>query len=123
MIDLDFILIVSLGVLAFLSFCTLIIIVPVVLQLSRTLTSLQHLTDTINDDLKPTVNEIKESVGSIKNVFKKGTDKLKSTTYATGIMAISSVHGILKGLKAYLSSYKNNETSYNSNQNKEVQRR
>ena len=103
MIDLNLTIVISLAVLAFFSFCLFVVIVPVAFQMSRTLNSMQHLLDTINDDLEPTVNQIKQSMGSVKSGLHKAR-----------ILVMSSTYGILTGLKDYLKSYKSNETSYNN---------
>ena len=114
MFDLNHILVISLAVLAFFSFCFFIIVVPIALQLSRTLNSAQHLLDTINDDLEPTINEIKESISGVKTVVQKSTTKVKSGIHNANVLIMSSVHGILAGVKEYFSSYKSNETGYNN---------
>ena len=114
MINLNSILVLSLATLAFISFCLLLVIIPIALQLSRTLNSTQHLLDTINDDFEPTVKEIKQSVDGVRNVIQKSTTSVKSGINNTSILLVSSAYGVLAAVKEYLSSYKINETSYNN---------
>lgn len=113
MIDLNFIIGISLGILAFFSFCLFVIVVPVVLQLSRTLSSVQHLIDIINDDLEPTVKDIKENLFEVKNKIQKNSVILKTFFKKTQIIVVSGVYGLLYGIKDYLYSTTNQETSYN----------
>ena len=112
MIDLNLVIVISLAILAFFSFCLFIVIIPLALQFSKTLSSAQHLFDTIND-IEPTVKEIKQSVDSVRNVVEKSTQRAKSALSNASVFVISTSYGVLAGLKDYLSSYKNTETSYN----------
>ena len=112
-IDLNLIIALSLSVLAFFTFCIFVILIPVAMQLNRTLSSAQFLLDSINDDLQPTVKEVKESIDNVKQLVRSSTKSVSVGINEAGILVVSSVHGLLTGVKDYLSSYKNNETSYN----------
>jgi len=104
-------------ILALFSIALFFTVLPVVLQLSRTLTSIQNLVDTINDDLEPTVKEINQSVAGIKNILKNSTTLLKSSLKEASVVFISSAYGLMTGIKDYLSNYKTTESSYNGKGN------
>ena len=116
--NLDLILVLSLLVLAFMSFCTFVVLVPLALQLSRTLSSLQHLTNTVKDDFEPSLKEIKQSVDKVNSLVKGGSGYMKFTFDNAGVFIISSAYGILTGMKGYLASYKGKDTSYNGKDGK-----
>lgn len=100
--DLNLIVSISLVVLAFSLLCLFIVIIPIAIQLSRTLGSMQNLIDTLNNDLNPTLREIKQSASSVKeqlSMFKVASKSL--------------LCGLLVGIKDYFASYKTSETSYN----------
>ncbi len=115
MLDLNTVVVISFAILAFFSLIVVIVLIPIALQCSRTLSSLQSLLDTINDDIKPTVKEIKQSVYGVKDALKKGTSVLEGSTSEASIFVASSAHGFLAGVKEYLSLCKTDENSYNSN--------
>ena len=73
------------------------------------------LIDTINDDLEPTLKEVKHSVDDVKNVVQKTTNTLKDSLSKVRMVILSSAYGILTGFKDYLSSCKTSEGSYNDN--------
>ena len=106
MLDLNLVVVISLALLAFFSFCFFFVFIPVALQLSRTLSSVQNLTDTINDDFEPTVKEIRQSIDGVK----RGASK-------ASILVTSTAYGVFTGIKEYLSSYKTSEKSYNYKSN------
>lgn len=113
MIDLNVVVVISLVILAIFSVFILIVLIPISLQLSRTLNSAQFLLDTINDDLEPTVKEISQSITGVKKVVQKSTTAFKLGMDEAGIILISSAYGIMAGLKDYLSASKSSKTSYN----------
>ncbi|OGI08598.1 MAG: hypothetical protein A3I68_01220 [Candidatus Melainabacteria bacterium RIFCSPLOWO2_02_FULL_35_15] len=115
MLDLNTIVVISLAILAFFSLVVVIVLIPIALQFSRTLSSLQSLLDTINDDVKPTVKEIKQSVYNVKTALKKGTSVLESGAHEASMFVASSAHGILAGVKEYFLACKTDENSYNNN--------
>lgn len=115
MLDLNLILVISIVILAFFSFCILLIIIPLVVQFYKTLNSTQQILDLINNEIKPTVEEITEGISSVKNVVKSSTTIAKSGLQGTSILLTSSAYGILAAIKDYLKSYKKTETSYNDN--------
>ena len=115
MLDLNTIVVISLGILAFFSLVMIIILIPIALQFSKTLSSVQNLLDTINDDVRPTIKEIKQSVYGVKDALKKGTSVLESGTNEASIFVASSAHGILAGVKEYFSACKTDENSFNNN--------
>lgn len=104
MIDINLIIALSLVVLTICTFCILIVIVPVALQYHRTLNSIQHLVDTINDEVEPMVKEISKSVTQVKSAVGKVTSPVKETVNKVGIALISSAHGVVTGLKEYLTT-------------------
>ena len=120
--NLDLILVLSLLVLAFMSFCTFVVLVPLALQLSRTLSSLQHLTNTVKDDFEPSLKEIKQSVDKVNSLVKSGSGYMKFTFDNAGFFIISSAYGMLAGVKDYLASYRDGDkgenTSYNGKDGK-----
>ena len=122
MLDLNTVVVISLAILAFFSLIVVIVLIPIALQCSRTLSSLQSLLDTINDDIKPTVQEIKQSVYGVKDALKKGTSVLECSTSESSIFVASSVHGFLTGVKEYLSLCKTDENSYNDNGSSNIRR-
>lgn len=111
--NLNLTIVISLAILAFFSFCIFVILIPIALQLSRTLNSAQHLLDTINDDIEPTVKEIKQSVDKVNSVVKRTGTVVKSGFQEAGILAISSAYGVLSAVKDYVSGFKTGKTSYN----------
>ena len=115
MLDLNTVVVISFAILAFFSLVFIMVLVPMALQFSKTLSSLQSLLDTINDDVKPTVKEIKQSVYGVKDALTKGTSVLESGVSEASIFVASSAHGFLAGVKEYLSLCKTDENSYNSN--------
>ena len=115
MLDFNTIVVISLAILAFFSLVVVIVLIPIALQFSKTLSSLQSLLDTINDDVRPTVKEIKQSVYSVKDALIKGTSVLESGVSEASVFVASSAHGILAGVKEYFSVCKTNENSYNNN--------
>ena len=112
MIDLNQIIVISLAVLAFFSFCTFILIIPIAIQLSKTLSSAKFLLDTVNE-FEPEVKEVKQSIKNVKDIVRHSTSSVQSNLGETGIFVVSSVYGVLAGVKEYFSDYKNPENSYN----------
>jgi predicted PurR-regulated permease PerM len=92
-LDINQLVIYSLILLSIISLCTFAVILPIAMQTSRTLSSAQNLLDTINNDLEPTVKEIKNSVHSVKSAFNQ-----------TNVAITSSTYGVLIGVKDYLAS-------------------
>ena len=115
MIDLNTILVISLGVLAFVSLILVMILVPVALQLSRTLSSIQSFMDVVNDDVRPAVKEVKKSIYGVKSIFQKTTNILDSATSEARTMILASAHGFVSGVKQYLTICKSSENGYNNN--------
>jgi len=97
-LDINQLVIYSLILLSIISLCTFAVILPIAMQTSRTLSSAQNLLDTINNDLEPTVKEIKNSMSSVKSVFNE-----------TNVAITSSTYGVLVGVKDYLSSCRKNK--------------
>ena len=122
MLDLNTIIVISLAVLALFSLVLMMVLVPIAFQFSRALSSLQSLLDTINDDVKPTVKEIKQSVYGVKDALKKGTSVLEASVNEANVFVASSAHGLLTGVKEYFSACKTNESSYNNNGNSKIKR-
>ena len=121
-LDLNTVVVISLGILAFFSLILIVIIVPLALQFSKALSSFQSLLDTINDDVRPTVKEIKQSVSGVKDALQKGTSVLESNIGEVSVFVASSVHGILTGVKEYFFACKTGENGYNGNGNLHVRR-
>ena len=121
-IDLNLIIVVSLVILTFITFCCFVVLLPIALQTSKTLSSLQSLIDTINNGVGPTVKEVKDSIYNVKDIVQRSTSKAKSTASKTGMLIVSSAYGILTGIKKYLSSYKTTENGYNNKMKEEVKR-
>ena len=121
MIDLNTILIVSLAILAFVSIILLTVLVPIAIQFSRTLNSLQCFLDVVNDEVTPTVKEVKQSVYGVKNLLHKGSNIVNYSLTEARTLALASVHGFVSGFKNYLSTCKTDESSYNGNGNSNVQ--
>ncbi len=117
MVDLNLLVVLSFVVLAVVSVFLVIVLVPIALQLTRTLGSAQHLLDTVNDDLGPTVKEIKLSVNEVKDVLQKGTSKCKQGFNRVKVSLLSCAYGLVCGVKEYLSDSEISETSYNGNRN------
>ena len=92
-LDINQLVIYSLILLSIISLCTFAVILPIAMQTSRTLSSAQNLLDTINNDLEPTVKEIKNSITTVKNGLSE-----------TSVVIGSSAYGVLVGVKEYLAS-------------------
>ena len=122
MLDLNTVVVISLSILAFFSLVMVIVLIPIALQFSKTLSSVQSLLDTINDDVKPTIKEIKQSVYGVKDALTKGTSVLESGVGEASIFMASSAHGVLAGVKEYFSGCKTDESSYNNNGNSNIRR-
>ncbi len=106
-VDINLLVVLSLVLLVVIALCTFAVILPIAMQFSKTLGSAQTLLDTINNDLEPTVKEIKESVVVVKDVVSKGSASVKSGVSSAGVVLTSSTYGLLAGIKEYLTSYKN----------------
>ena len=122
MLDLNTIIVISLAVLAFFSLVAIIVLIPIALQFSRTLSSLQGLLDMINDDVSPTVKEIKQSVSRVKDTLTKSSSVLESSVSEASIFAASAAHGVLASVKEYFSVCKTDENSYNTNGSSSLRR-
>lgn len=114
-LDINHIVVISLILLVVISICTFAVVLPISMQLTKTLSSAQDLLDTINNDLEPTVKEIKESVSGVKTIVSRGATVAKLGVNETSMVITSSVYGILVGVKEYFSSYKKEKNSYNGN--------
>lgn len=114
MFDLNQILVISLAVLAFFSFCFLVLLIPVVFQLIRTLNSAQLFLDSVND-FKPTIDELKGNINKVRGFVDRGSKSIKEKIYETRVCIASSAYGLLAGFREYLASYKSMKNSYNSN--------
>lgn len=119
MIDLNHILVISISVLAFFSFCFFVVLIPIVFQLLKTLNSLQYLLDTVNS-FDTDVREVKENINKVKNVVRRSTDVFGTRFRDIGILFTSSAYGFIVGLKKYFSGYKTPENSYNDKREYEV---
>ena len=108
--DLNLMIVLSLFLLAICSFGVLITLIILGVQLSKTLTSAQSLMSLIQNDLEPTVKEIKESVANIKNIFQQCTTPLSSAVEKAGVAVSSLVYGIQTGVKSYFASDINDNT-------------
>ncbi len=115
MVDLNVLVVISLGILAVVSLCLIVVLIPIASQLIRTLNSAQHLLDIVNDDLEPTVKEIKDSVSTVREFVKTGSSKIRTELDKLQVVLGSSVYGLYCGVKEYVTSYKTDETSYNDN--------
>ena len=122
MLDLNTIVVISLAVLALFSLVLIIVLVPIALHFSKALSSLQSLLDMINDDVSPTVKEIKQSVYKVKDTLTKGSSVLESGVSEASIFAASAAHGVLAGVKEYFSVCKTDENSYNNNGSSKIRR-
>ena len=120
MLDLNTIVVISLAVLAVFSLVLILILVPLALQFSKALGSLQSLLDIINNDVSPAVKEIKQSVYGVKDALKKGSSVFQDNVNEASILVASTAHGVLTGVKEYLSVSKTEEKSYNSNGNSKI---
>lgn len=118
MIDLNLIVVISLAILAFFSFCTFIVIIPLAFQLSRTLSSAKFLFDTVNE-FEPEVREVKQNIKNVKSVLHQSTLLAKSNMGETGVFLMSSVYGIVAGVKEYFSDCKSSESGYNDRESVE----
>lgn len=115
MLDLNTIVVISLGILAFFSLIVVIILVPLALQFSRTLSSIQNLLDIINYDVTPTFRDVKQSVSGVKNALRKSSLVFQSSVDEAGILVVSATHGLFTGVKEYFAGCKTKENEYNSN--------
>lgn len=122
MLDLNTIVVMSLAILAVFSLILIVIIVPLALQLSKTLSAFQSLLDTVNNDVSPTVKDIKESFYGVKDVLKSGTSLFEDRFSETSILFSSSMHGLLVGIKEYFATCKTDETGYNNNGSMNIRR-
>lgn len=109
--DINFVIGISVAMLAVCMLCILVVIVPVALQYHKTLTSIQNLVDTVNDDLEPAVKEIKNSIAGVKKTVGKVSEPLTSSINKASVALVSSAHGIVAGIKNYISSCKNDTDS------------
>lgn len=108
MVDINLLIGISLLALAFIMFCVLLVLIPIAWQLFRTLNAAQSLIETINEDLKPTAIEIKQSINELKRVFNKCTSPITKVIDKVKVPIVSSYHGIVSAVKNYLSNYNNN---------------
>ena len=122
MLDLNLMMIISLTVLALFSIVFFIVLIPIALQLSRTLSSAQRLIDTVND-FEAEVKEIKHNIQNVKVAVKQGGTIVKANVDEAGVILVSSMYGILAGIKEYFLSYKKSENSYNSNSSMGIKRK
>ena len=113
MLDLNTLIVVSLAVLAFLAFILVIVLIPIAMQLSRTLGSMQVFFDTVNDDVRPAVKEIKQGVYTVKGALYKCSALARHGATQGRDFIVSSAHGVLVGVKEYLSACKTDQNSYN----------
>lgn len=114
--DLNLIIVVSLFLLALCSFGVLITLIILGVQLSKTLSSLQSLMSLIQNDLEPTVKEIKEGVANVKNVLGKCTMPMSSALEKASVAVSSLVYGVQTGVKSYFSSGVNDNTEEETRQ-------
>ncbi len=122
MLDLNTIVVISLAILAFFSLVLIIVLIPLAMQFSRTLSSMQNVIDIINYDVTPTVKEIKQSIVQAKGVLKKGSSVLQDSTSEVSILVSSAAHGLFTGVKEYLSVCKTEENGYNGNGSSDLRR-
>ena len=120
MIDLNLLVVISLSVLAFFSFCLFIAMIPIIFQFYKTLSSLQRLLDTFNDDIEPLVKDFKNNVSNIKSKLDGAVILLKSSLSKAYVLALSGAYGILSSAKDYLCNYKNDNSSYNGKRGEEL---
>lgn len=106
MVDINTIIGFSLAILAFCGLLFIIIVFPVALQLIKTLTSAQVLMDTVNEDLEPTIKEIRSGVESVKSAVKTCSSGAKSAFDNAGVTIVSSSKSVLEGIKSYISAFK-----------------
>lgn len=111
MLDLNNVLVLSIAVLAFFSFCIFIILIPVVYQLLKTLSAFQHMLDTVNS-FDSDVRELKENVSKVKGIVRKSTSLFDSVFKNIGVFLISSAYGMAVGVKEYFSPYKTTNNIY-----------
>ncbi|MBI1857704.1 MAG: hypothetical protein HYR97_01090 [Candidatus Melainabacteria bacterium] len=102
---------VSLAVLAGTTLIMLIVLIPLALQFHRTLTSAQHLFDTINDDLEPAMKEIKQGVTEIRSRVKQYSSPVTSVFNKLSVVLASSAHGVLTGVKKYIDELSTSDKS------------
>lgn len=114
--DLNLIIVVSLFLLALCSFGVLITLIILGVQLSKTLSSAQSLMSLIQNDLEPTVKEIKEGVANVKNILGKYTTPMSSALEKASVTVSSLVHGVQTGVKSYFSSGVNDNTEEETRQ-------
>ncbi len=112
MVDLNLLLVFSFVIFTLLFFCFFVVMIPVVYQLVKALSSLQRLMDTVSD-FEPEVKEVKESIRNVKNLFSKSSSSIRTNLNEASIMTVSVAHGVLTGVKEYFSSCKTVENSYN----------
>ena len=122
MLDLNTIVVISLGILAFFSLVLIVVLVPIAMQFSKTLSSVQNLLDIINYDISPTVKDIKQSVYGVKDALKKGSSVLQGGVDEASILLESTAHGLFTGVKEYLSTCKTEKSGYNGNGYSDIRR-
>ena len=108
MFDFNLLLIISLAVLAFFLFCIFIVILPVAWQLSKTLSSVQYLLDTLNG-FEEDIKEIRQSISDVKSVVQVGSGAVKSSVEGASVFVKSSLAGVLAGIREYFSPCKTND--------------
>lgn len=118
MFDFNLLLIISLAVLAFFLFCIFIVILPVAWQLSKTLSSVQYLLDTLNG-FEEDIKEIRQSINDVKSVVKVSSGAVKSSVEEASVFVKSSLAGVLAGIREYFSPCKTNDNGYNGNKRDE----
>ena len=111
-LDLNLILVISVVLLTFFTFCLLLVLIPLAIQLKTTITSIQTLLDSLGG--------VSQNIGFAKSVIEKSRMTFGSQIKRTGILVVSGIYGVLSGIKNYLGSCgeKEKETSYNGRRSK-----
>lgn len=104
--NLDYTIGVSLAVLAVCSIGVLLAVIPLALQLSRVLGSIQHLIDLVLSDIEPAIKGISNSITSVNNSFIKCKNALGSSFKFLGNTCIGAVHTVMSVAKSRIQEFK-----------------
>lgn len=115
MFDLNTALVISLSVLAFISVICACVLIPLAIQFSNTMSSVKSFLDMVDDEVRPAVKEVKESIFGVKSLVKQGSKLMQNSIIETKTLVTASVHGVICGVKDYFSACKSDESSYNGN--------
>lgn len=112
MTSLDYVVAISLAVLAVSFLGIFIVLIPIGVQLTKLISSMQHLVNNLNDEIQPVVKELRASFDNVKTVVNKCSNSTKDVIDKTKDTVVSITHGVLTGLKAFFKD-KGSKSRYN----------